>query len=485
MKSVNGLIFLFTMVLILNSHSDSTASNRVEFTTVNPIYKHLPKQFSTDSSKIVSAYSLPVECNSNNELKARLKDFYTSRTQKFSIHLFYDFMFDDLSDILKKANDEVMASDDYLNLSYKTYRYEYNGYDGDVTIEYNVVYLTTYDEEQKVTEEVDNIIAAIIVQEMDDGQMVKVIHDWIVSNLEYDTSGINYSTYAALFEGKAVCQGYSLLAYKMFQKAGIQARIVTSEEMDHAWNMVKLCKTWYHIDATWDDPVPDRPGIVSNNFYMKSDDEFLNHYMRNHTWAAASYPQAPQSYQEEICHQHLTQTQVSQLYVTIFGRASEGRGNQFWMGTTDMNTAAASMLESTGALAYFGTSVDTNAAFIQHIYVNTLGKAAGEDPVGEAFWVAAIDTGMSRSDIVVSMIDAVMMPVNVGKSAQVRFSNKVTVSNYAADNIAEPNPDDNNYALTRYVSDVSDNATSVTTVKATIDADVSKTAAHAPGPLQR
>jgi hypothetical protein len=128
--------------------------------------------------------------------------------------------------------------------------------------------------------------------------------------------------------------------------------------------------------------------------------------------------------------------------------------------------------------------VDTNAAFIQHIYVNTLGKAAGEDPAGEAFWMAALDGGMSRSDIVASIIDAVMGPVNIGKSAQATFINKVTVSNYAANNIAESNPDDNNAALTRYISSVSADASSVTTVKATIDADVSKTAGPYPGPLQ-
>jgi hypothetical protein len=91
---------------------------------------------------------------------------------------------------------------------------------------------------------------------------------------------------------------------------------------------------------------------------------------------------------------------------------------------------------------------------------------------------------MSRSDIVVSLIDAVMRPVNVGKSAQATFINKVTVSNYAADNIAKSNPDDKNSALTRYVSGVSADASSVDTVKATIDADVPKIADPSPGPLQ-
>lgn len=70
----------------------------------------------------------------------------------------------------------------------------------------------------------------------------------------------------------------------------------------------------------------------------------------------------------------LNQTQVSQLYVTIFGRASEGNGNAFWQDETDMETAAGSMLDSQPAQNYFGTSLDENQDFIEHIYENTLGK---------------------------------------------------------------------------------------------------------------
>ena len=53
----------------------------------------------------------------------------------------------------------------------------------------------------------------------------------------------------------------------------------------------------------------------------------------------------------------LTQTQVSQLYVSIFGRASEGEGNAYWVakGAT-MASTATQMLGSPAAIAYFGNS---------------------------------------------------------------------------------------------------------------------------------
>jgi len=43
----------------------------------------------------------------------------------------------------------------------------------------------------------------------------------------------------------------------------------------------------------------------------------------------------------------LTQTEVSQLYVSLLGRASEGDGNAYWMNATNMAEAAGSMLNCT------------------------------------------------------------------------------------------------------------------------------------------
>ncbi len=166
----------------------------------------------------------------------------------------------------------------------------------------------------------------------------------------------------------------------------------------------------------------------------------------------------------------LTQTQVSQLYISILGRASEGNGNTFWQAASDMDTAATSMLDSAAAQAYFGTSLDTNQAFVEHIYTNTLGKAAGEDPTGIAFWVAALDGGMAKGDLVASMIDAVMLPANAGKTAQDLFINKVAVSDYCADTIPATDPSDLS-AFTGYITSVTADASSVDTVKATIDTD--------------
>ena len=123
----------------------------------------------------------------------------------------------------------------------------------------------------------------------------------------------------------------------------------------------------------------------------------------------------------------LAQTQISQLYVAIFGRASEGEMNTYWQtNQEDMVSTANVMLNTESAKNYFGTSMDDNQAFIEHIYKNTLGKTIIDDPDGIAYWVEDLCRGKSRGEVIVSIINAVQESVNAS-NAQVQFNNKVKV----------------------------------------------------------
>lgn len=131
----------------------------------------------------------------------------------------------------------------------------------------------------------------------------------------------------------------------------------------------------------------------------------------------------------------LTKTQVSGLYVAIFNRASEGEGNQFWQGAESIAAAANDMLASAPAQEYFGSALDSNQAFIEHIYLNTFNKTVADDAAGIQFWVDALDAGASRGEIVAGIIEAATDPANAG-AAQDQYLNRVAVSNYTADNLA-------------------------------------------------
>lgn len=161
----------------------------------------------------------------------------------------------------------------------------------------------------------------------------------------------------------------------------------------------------------------------------------------------------------------LTQTQVSQLYVSIFGRASEGAGNTYWQTTADMATAANTMLATDAAATYFGTSLATDLAFVKHIYLNTLGKTYEQDTAGVDGWVTYLATH-TRGEMVAALVYAAQQPANAG-AAQDMFNNKVTVSNYCADNIETADVADLS-AFTGYISSVTSDAATVTAAKATI-----------------
>jgi|GEM_PF-2084071 len=147
----------------------------------------------------------------------------------------------------------------------------------------------------------------------------------------------------------------------------------------------------------------------------------------------------------------LTQTQVSQLYVAIFNRASEGSGNAFWQAQPDMGAAATAMLDTTDAQTYFGTSLDSNQAFIEHIYLNTLNKTVNVDPEGIAYWVGLLENGVSRGEVVAGLVQAIesYSPNGVNYdpedddtvAAYNQFANRVAVSNYMADTLVNPPAD--------------------------------------------
>ncbi|MCT7507779.1 hypothetical protein [Aliarcobacter cryaerophilus] len=149
----------------------------------------------------------------------------------------------------------------------------------------------------------------------------------------------------------------------------------------------------------------------------------------------------------------LTKTQVSELYVSIFNRASEKTGNQNWLNSgLDATAIANAMLATDDAKEYFGASSllgsDTASytAFVEHIYASTLNKPGADvDADGKAGWVKFLEAGNSRGEMVVKMIEAIKA-YQVGGSkyatadqatrdAAKQFANRVEVSDYTADTL--------------------------------------------------
>lgn len=193
-----------------------------------------------------------------------------------------------LTRALEETLEEILASDDYLRYSIYRWGFKYIGYSGDVVLTFSFQYWTTLEQENYVDKRVKEILNEIIKPGMSIDERQKVIHDYIVANVAYDESLSRYSAYNALAEGKAVCQGYALLAYKMLKEAGIENRIIsgTARGQNHAWNLVNIRGNWYHMDVTWDDPVPDVAGSVTYGYYNLTDEQIR----KDHSWDSSLYP---------------------------------------------------------------------------------------------------------------------------------------------------------------------------------------------------
>lgn len=100
--------------------------------------------------------------------------------------------------------------------------------------------------------------ADAIIQQVPSGLNAKQIclwvHDYLDTHCEYDLTYSNYDAYNVLVEKTAVCQGYALAYEYLLSRLGVDVEVVTSDAMNHAWNIVKLDGSYYHVDCTWDDP---------------------------------------------------------------------------------------------------------------------------------------------------------------------------------------------------------------------------------------
>ncbi|WP_169007205.1 transglutaminase domain-containing protein [Faecalispora jeddahensis] len=140
------------------------------------------------------------------------------------------------------------------------------------------------------------VISSVITSDMTQLQKIVAIHDYLVLNCSYDTSVATnsaphdaYTAYGALVKQKAVCQGYAAAFQLLMQKLGIPGIVVQSTAMNHAWNMVRYNGEWYHVDATWDDPVPDRAGVVQTYALLKSDAAMTGGVNQHYSWDSAGY----------------------------------------------------------------------------------------------------------------------------------------------------------------------------------------------------
>ncbi|WP_234123113.1 transglutaminase domain-containing protein [Clostridium hydrogenum] len=302
------IIVIAALALILNfpgnvlaySNATSTQQLLTDKKWTNTLYKLSNSPKLSDSSKVVRRYATTnYEISSYDALKSEIAYILQNRITDVNLHITYSYG-DDVN-TLQSQIDALLNNppvDDYTSTSVTSWDRSGSGYDGDFNISLKYTYVETKDQANYVETQVQQILSQIIKPGMSDLEKEKAIHDYIILNTAYDETSpdtdIKYSDYNAITKHIAVCEGYALLCYKMLTDAGIEARIVVSDnppdEEGHAWNMAKIGGNWYQLDCTFDDPVPDVKGRVEYNYFNKTDSEIAAD--GDHHWDGTKYPAA-------------------------------------------------------------------------------------------------------------------------------------------------------------------------------------------------
>lgn len=159
------------------------------------------------------------------------------------------------------------------------YTYQYTG-DGTI-VEVDLKYNETADDLNASKAAFDNAVAQIVngaKQYGDAESQERYVHDAIINEVNYDlNASLNQSAYSALVNHATVCAGYAKAFQYVMQQLGIPAYYVTgtSENEDHAWNIVQINGQYTNVDLTWDDTSGER-----YRFFNKSDAEMNDSHTR-------------------------------------------------------------------------------------------------------------------------------------------------------------------------------------------------------------
>lgn len=242
-----------------------------------------------------------------NNMLVRKENIIIEYSGKDYKNIFQSFENENFLDEIGKIDDLNTSDDfDYLvhNISYIKTGMKY-GAGSKAIFTINITWRESLGELQYVNLRVADILEKCNIKNIDSVYArIKVLHDYIVNNVEYDVTLKNENAYSAIKNGSSTCQGYSLLFYKLLAEAGIKSRYITGTGISakdtgpHGWNIVKIGDIWYNIDVTWDDPVylngSSKNRQIKYDYFLKGSSNFDSSHVRDEKFLAqeflAKYP---------------------------------------------------------------------------------------------------------------------------------------------------------------------------------------------------
>ena len=198
---------------------------------------------------------------------------------------------------------ETIANNQYLLSDINNYVHPFNGfshietdYDSLRKININLIKSYTIEEINAIEEKINELYPLLVNDNKSIEENILSVHDYIINNTKYDSERSNNNivtyqsdiAYGPLFEGYAICGGYTDLMELFLERMNVKSFKISSE--NHVWNAVYLNNKWYHLDLTWDDPVASNgKDYLEHNYFLIDTNKLLSMEVEQHQFNKEIY----------------------------------------------------------------------------------------------------------------------------------------------------------------------------------------------------
>lgn len=245
------------------------------FIVLNFRYRSIEKKINSQSPELSEDYYFNQLTYKEQLLYKSIRDAAKIRSEKTDI-LPYKFSENEFIRSVKAVN---FDNPQFFYLDFNSVDLYCDNYKTVVYMDY----FTSEAETSKMNMEMEAVCAAaeaVASKFESDFEKTVAIHDFLTASCTYinQNSNENYenlhTSYGALVDKKASCDGYSSAFKILLNRCGIECIIAegTIDGLPHLWNIVKQNGKYYHIDCTWNDAdVDSLSSLLFHGFFNLSD----------------------------------------------------------------------------------------------------------------------------------------------------------------------------------------------------------------------
>lgn len=161
----------------------------------------------------------------------------------------------------------------------------------------DLTYIQDYEEHvettEKIKKELDDLIASLDLTKPEYELEIELAR-WIMDKATYyrggepPTDSVTHLVQSLASSDELVCDGYARTFMYLLNNIGIETQLITgiASGGPHAWNLVRLDDSYYHVDLTWADEE-----LQTSTDYINYFNELDSFMEETHTWNKELYPE--------------------------------------------------------------------------------------------------------------------------------------------------------------------------------------------------